>query len=269
MINTTKVTIIIATYNSGKTLERTINSIINQTYQFKELIIIDGGSKDSTVELLKIYKSSIDYYISELDDGIYDAWNKGVQVAKGEWICFIGSDDYFLDKDCLGKLVEYTNLVNNENTKLIYCDLHLFKNNIFSEKIGKPWNITKKNLKITMTMPHVGLLHHCTLFQEFGLFNIKYKIAGDYDFMLRVTKKYNAYYIENFAVIGMSIGGVSTQKDMYFNLIKEEFLARRDNHIFPYNSLFFKRVAYWYLRKFLLIFGKSFFFKIKSVFNAS
>ena len=88
-------TIIIAVFNGAKTLQQCIDSVAQQSYPNKQLIIIDGGSTDGTVELLQANDQSISYWVSEPDAGIYNAWNKGLKQANGEWICFLGADDYF------------------------------------------------------------------------------------------------------------------------------------------------------------------------------
>jgi len=88
--------IIIATYNSANTLAEAIQSVLQQTLKDFELIIIDGKSSDGTLEIIKSYEKEITYWISEKDKGVYDAWNKGIKIAKGEWICFLGSDDIML-----------------------------------------------------------------------------------------------------------------------------------------------------------------------------
>ena len=89
------ITIIIAVFNGAKTLQQCIDSVAQQSYPNKELIIIDGGSKDGTLDLLKANSEKIDYWVSETDNGIYNAWNKGLAQANGDWICFLGADDFF------------------------------------------------------------------------------------------------------------------------------------------------------------------------------
>ena len=89
------ISIIVAVYNGEKTLQRCIDSVFSQTYPHKELIIIDGGSTDGTVDILQTNNDKITYWKSEPDNGIYQAWNKALDHAKSDWICFLGSDDYF------------------------------------------------------------------------------------------------------------------------------------------------------------------------------
>src|SRR3990172_6849742 len=98
------ISIIVAVYNGKATLQQCIDSVAQQTYPNKELVIIDGGSNDGTVELLEKNRSKFSYWISEPDRGIYNAWNKGLVQAHGEWVCFLGADDYLWDATVLGRI---------------------------------------------------------------------------------------------------------------------------------------------------------------------
>ena len=110
------ISIVTVTYNSVHNIEETILSVINQTYQNIEYIIIDGGSVDGTMNIVKKYKNSIDYIVSEKDNGIYDAMNKGIQIASGKWINFLNSGDTFYNK----KVIENISFKNYENHVIIY-----------------------------------------------------------------------------------------------------------------------------------------------------
>ena len=106
-----KISIIIATYNAGKTLARCLQSIREEKTNEIELLVIDGGSKDNTLDIINTYQDTIDYSCSEPDKGIYDAWNKGISHAKGDWMMFIGADDYLVGNalsDYLNKIVQLT-----------------------------------------------------------------------------------------------------------------------------------------------------------------
>ena len=100
------ITVIVAVFNGAKTLQHCIDSVAHQSYPNKDLIIIDGGSNDGTVDLLKTNYEQIKYWISEPDKGNYNAWNKGLSQAKGDWICFLGADDYFWDAQVLERMAE-------------------------------------------------------------------------------------------------------------------------------------------------------------------
>ena len=98
------ISVIVAVYNGIDTLQQCIDSVAQQSYPAKELIVIDGDSKDGTVELLKANQEKINYWVSEPDSGVYNAWNKGLAQANDDWICFLGADDYFWDNQVLDKL---------------------------------------------------------------------------------------------------------------------------------------------------------------------
>lgn len=202
------ISIITVVYNGEKYLEETILSIINQTYNNIEYIIIDGGSTDSTLDIIQKYQDKISYWISEKDKGIYDAWNKGISFTHGEWIMFLGADD-FLTPNALEK---YIHLISTLpiGVKFISGKIDLIdenKNHIAT--IGKPWKW--KTFKRYMNVAHVGSLHHKSLFKEYGIFDTSYKIAGDYEFLLRAKKKLITTFLDD-TIAQMTNGGVSNQQ---------------------------------------------------------
>lgn len=182
-MNNPKVSIISATFNSSNTLQKTIDSIYNQTYSNFEYIIIDGGSTDNTLEIIKKNFEKFNgrlIYISEKDCGIYDAWNKGLKLSTGEWITFIGSDDYFTE--CA--LTDYINVINNNPlSNFISSQCMLVNENYVNLRIyGEEWS---KKMNIYCTIAHVGSFHKKILFKLLGQFDISYKVTGDYDFLLK------------------------------------------------------------------------------------
>jgi len=203
---TNKVTVITATFNAGKTLVHLINSIINQSDTNYELILIDGGSKDNTVDIIKQYSSYIFYWISEPDNGIYDAWNKGIQKASGNWIMFLGADDT-LNPDALK---QYRAFISNRQDKdLQYISSRVEMVDLQGRSIrikGWPWQ-WPRFLK-DMTVAHTGSLHAKSLFGKYGLFDTSYKITGDYELLLRPRDKLKAAFM-NEVTVRMSEGGAS------------------------------------------------------------
>ena len=183
------ISIITASYNSAATIEDTLKSVLAQTTEDYEYIIIDGNSSDKTVSIIERYAPSFQgklTYISEPDKGIYDAWNKGIKLAKGEWICFIGSDDILL-KD---SLKNYMKAISNADKSInfISSKVELVTNKLeHINIIGKPWSSAMKNY---CSISHVGALHHCSLYEINGLYSLKYKICSDYEFLFR-----NYHYI--------------------------------------------------------------------------
>src|SRR6266436_7822019 len=111
MADINKISIVMATYNAGKYLESALQSIIQQNYPCLEIIMIDGKSQDNTLSIINKYQKNISFWKSEPDEGIYDAWNKGVAISTGEWIMFLGSDDVLLPDS----LISYSNFINSIN----------------------------------------------------------------------------------------------------------------------------------------------------------
>lgn len=217
MEKTPLITIITATYNSGAVLEESINSVINQTYKNFEYIIIDGASKDNTLEIINKYQFVISQWVSEPDGGIYEAWNKGVKLAKGDWICFIGSDDKFYPS-ALADYVDFINSYNEPGLEFVSSKMHLVnQNDKIIKPLGLPWSWGKCRLQNAIA--HPGSLHKKKLFEQFGLFNTHFKICGDYEFLLRPGKNFKTAFINKFTV-RMTQGGVSFNGEKLF---KEQY----------------------------------------------
>lgn len=203
-------TIIIAVFNGAKTLQQCIDSVAQQSYPNKQLIIIDGGSTDGTVELLQANDQSISYWVSEPDAGIYNAWNKGLKQANGEWICFLGADDYFWDDQVLASMSKFL-------VKLpVYIRVAYSQIMLLSEKgqelylSGEPWQKVKQRFKQLMSIPHPGTMHRRDLFEQHGYFDESFRIAGDYELLLRELKTADAEFIPDLVTVGMLQGGIST-----------------------------------------------------------
>ena len=222
------ITVITVVFNGAKTLEKSILSVIDQTYKNVELIIIDGGSTDGTLDVIKKYERSIDYWVSEPDKGIYDAFNKAVTCANGDWLCFIGSDDFFWNNSVLASMA--ISLIDVlPSTKLVYGQVAIINNQqelIYS--VGEPWAITKPKLAFTMAVPHPGLMHRRSWFEQYGLYDITYRIAGDYENILRGWPNEDAVFVPDCTVVGMAQGGISSTPSNAIQSLKE---VHRAQHI--------------------------------------
>ncbi len=230
------ISIIVATYNVVMTLQQCISSIVGQTYENIELIIIDGGSTDGTVELLEINNHLISYWISESDKGIYNAWNKGLLQAKGEWICFIGADDFILDTQVIERIAIQLAMIPS-NINVAYGQIMLLNNfgeNLYA--IGEPWGKVKERFKQIMSIPHPGLMHRRSLFEQNGNFDESFRIGGDYELLLRELKTADAVFIPDIITVGMRQGGLSSSPS---NSIETLLEARRAQkmHGLPIPSL--------------------------------
>lgn len=200
------ISIIIATYNAEKYLQNCLNSIISQKNNAIEIIIIDGGSKDNTIQIIKKNQQNITYWISEPDKGIYDAWNKGISVSTSNWIMFLGADDK-LTENALNKYQDFLSTNDNENLEYISSKMRIIDvNGKFIRIKGWPWNwpiILKET-----TIAHPGSLHSKRLFEKYGLYNLNYKIVGDTELLLR-SKNNLKYAFMSDVTVEMQEGGVS------------------------------------------------------------
>lgn len=200
------ISIITATYNAESCLENLIKSIIYQKTSEVELIIIDGGSNDRTIEIVKKYESNISYWISEPDQGIYDAWNKGVKAAQGEFIMFLGADDMLLP----GALNAYLSFLDKKgsNFDIISSKLdYVNDRGVHIRFVGEPWNWNKFKLN-RMSFAHPGMLHNSRMLIKYGPFDNSFKICGDFEFLIRTHGNIVTGYID-FVTIKMQQGGIS------------------------------------------------------------
>ena len=172
LVNNPYFSIIIATFNAEKSIARCLNSLLEQRFKKKEILIQDGGSIDRTKQIIASYREDIAYFESQPDNGIYDAWNRALPHATGEWICFLGADDMFAGQDVL---VNYSRFLKGRDpkTKVVYG-----KNHIINSKgdllytIGRPWKeLRSRFYKTRCCLPHQGLMHHRTVFDDIGVFD--------------------------------------------------------------------------------------------------
>ncbi len=207
------ISIIVAVFNGAKTLQQCIDSVAQQTYPNKELIIIDGGSKDGTVDLLVANLEQISYWISEPDKGIYSAWNKGLSQAKGDWVCFLGADDYFWDAQVLERMAELLEKLPPD-IRVAYSQIMLLNNDGEAlYPIGEPWGKIKERFKQVMCIPHQGVMHRRSMFEQNGKFDESFRIAGDYELLMRELKTGDAVFTPDLITTGMRQGGISSDPE--------------------------------------------------------
>jgi len=203
-----KISIIIATFNAGKTLQDCLNSITPQLSSDVELLIIDGGSKDKTLEIIEKNKQYISYIVSERDKGIYDAWNKGIKAAKGDWVMFIGADDVLLS----GAVDEYLKVINSTLDVTTYD--YICAHNEYVDMNGRLLKIlgeepTWSGMRRTMVAAHVASLHsRKEIFETIGGYNLDFKICADYELLLRKKQSLKVLFIDAH-IARMKMGGMS------------------------------------------------------------
>ena len=198
------ISVITVVFNSANYVEEAILSVINQTYNNVEYIIIDGGSTDGTLDILKKYSDKIDYWISEKDGGVFDAWNKALQLSRGQWIGFLGADDFY-ELNAIQKYVENIYLLNE--VEFISSQGNLISNDKKTIRtIGQAWNW--KIFSIYMNVAHIGSLHHRSLFKKYGIYDTNFPVCADYEFLLRAGKNLKAGFV-NEVLCNFRIGGQS------------------------------------------------------------
>lgn len=202
--NKLKISVVTVCYNAEQTIEETIQSVVNQTYDNSEYIIIDGGSTDGTVDIIKKYADCLAYWVSEPDKGIYDAMNKGIAVASGDYINFMNAGDSFADRKVLENI--FNNVKNVAGSDIIYGDA------IFAYPWGK---VLIKPRPLTDFKSFDPIFHQSSFTRLSRLkttpFDISYKIAGDYNFFYHSYidgKKF--YYLDSVIAVFDAADGISS-----------------------------------------------------------
>jgi glycosyltransferase involved in cell wall biosynthesis len=207
-----KISIITVVFNNKETIVDAITSVINQTYGNIEYIIIDGGSTDGTLEEINKYSEKITRIISEVDNGIYDAMNKGIQIATGEVIGILNSDDLYINNSVISEVVHH--FKEDNNLSILYANLYYVKRKD-TTKIVRKWFSKKYYNKFFdhgNVPPHPTLFLRSYVYNKAGYFNCNYKYAADYDFMLRIFKKFNFKILFlNEVLVLMRLGGTTNK----------------------------------------------------------
>ena len=225
------ITIIVAVRNGERTLQRCIDSAIAQNYANKELIIFDGGSTDGTQNILQANNDKIAYWRSEPDRGVYHAWNKALDHARGEWICFLGDDDVFASCEVLGNVAQ---LLRDAYPKyrIVYGRVNLVNAaGKVLDTIGSPWAQARKRFLQGFNIPHPGAMHHRSIFLEHGRFNERFYIAADYELLLRELRVRDALFVGDVITVNMLRGGMSTKPENFYRLLRAAAAARKKNEI--------------------------------------
>ena len=227
-----KISIITVCYNSAQTISDTLQSVGDQTYKDIEHIIIDGGSTDRTLEIVAVHGGHVAKLISEKDNGIYDAMNKGITLATGDVIGFLNSDDVFAEVDVVSTIAK---TMADPSIDACYGDLdYLLRTDTSS--IVRHWSsgeFSQKKLKKGWMPPHPTLFLRRTVIENWGGFDTSFKISADYDAILRYFSqgKIQTAYIPR-VLTKMRMGGVSNQTLAKVWLkTREDYIALRRNRI--------------------------------------
>ena len=220
-----KITIITVSYNSDRTINDTIKSVLKQSYADIEYIIIDGNSQDKTLDIIKSYQADFNgrlKYISEPDKGIYDAMNKGINLSSGDLIGILNCDDMYLNKNSIKEVV--TQIIKT-NTDSIYTDL-IIVDQFNSSKIIRTCTYSKFKLGMFSNgwhPPHPTFFVKKEIYNKYGVFDLAFKISSDFDFMMRILEVncISTTYLP-LKTIQMRNGGLSTSS------LKNIFLSQKE-----------------------------------------
>ena len=244
MNNIPKISIITVSYNAADTIEQTISSVVNQTYENIEYIIIDGGSTDGTVDIIRKYEDRIAYWVSEPDKGIYDAMNKGIDVATGYYIYFLGADDAILNINTFSGIAD--DILSS------YADFYSYGIYVVNNKCRQKYygNSHARGKKDVVDMvPHQGVIIKTKIMKKYR-FDTKYRIAADYKLFLQCysnknyTKVYQDKPVAFFAYDGISSNSINLIQSEHEQICKE--LGFRYSRVYTDGTKFFlKKILGW------------------------
>jgi len=206
MNNSPLVSIITVVYNGEKTIGQNMDSVLAQSYENIEHIIIDGDSTDKTVKIIDGYGEKISSFISEPDEGIYDAMNKGLRLAQGKFICILNADDYYLPRAIelsMKKIKETQSDYSFANVKYVdsnsmICPIYPLEENLIYQE---------------MPYPHVSAVISKNIYDEVGFFDTNFKIAGDHDMAVRIHLNNYKYCYVNEVIAELEMGGISSSNE--------------------------------------------------------
>ena len=222
------ISIIVAVLNRAKTLACCLKSVEALEHPEKELIVMDGGSTDGSLPILERHRHHMKYFESKPDRGIYHAWNKALEHAHGEWVCFLGADDFFWSPRALTEIGPFLIEAAEKRIRVVYGQVVKINQAGSILRIeGKPWQKIRWLMPHGMPLPHPGLMHHRSLFQVHGVFDESFRIAGDYDLLLRELGKGEALHATGVRVVGSEVGGIADSLKLLSH--KEVSRARQKN----------------------------------------
>ena len=243
-----KISIITATFNSGKTVGDTFMSVLNQTYNDYELIVVDGGSKDDTVDILRHYELIFNgrmKWISEPDRGIYDAMNKGIAMATGDVVGILNSDDFYTSNGILRKVAI---TMQDKNIDAVYGDVHYVHDNDLKKCVryysSKPFR--RMWMRFGFMPAHPSFYCRREVYEKYGTFDLSYKVAADFECLLRlifVNRIRTKYLPVDF--VTMRTGGASTRGfASHKQIMRDHQLAFKKNGV--YSNVIMECMRYVY-----------------------
>jgi glycosyltransferase involved in cell wall biosynthesis len=237
-----RISIITVCYNRKNTIEKAMKSVFDQDYPDIEYIIVDGNSTDGTKEIIESYRDKISKYISEPDNGMYDAINKGLKLATGDVIGLMHSDDEFYDEKAVSRIV--TRFKYDPSIEGVYGDGVYVSNDaqerMIRNRIGGAFS--RQRIKSGWLPLHPTVYLKRKIFAKYGLYNVDFKIASDTEFLLRYLYKYKVKmsYINSY-IVKMRMGGMSTNFKRAFEVLYEDYKIYKFHGLAPFLVVFLKK----------------------------
>ena len=226
------ISVVIATRNAARSLPRCLESLRAQTFRDFEVLVMDGGSTDGTLDLLKASGDLVAAWRSGPDGGTYSAWNAALPLARGEWVCFLGADDRLWDAGSLERLVPHLRGAL-PRYRVVYGRLRqVDEAGREIEELGRPWPEFRARFLAHDCLPHPGLMHHRSLFERHGGFDESFRIAADYEFLLRELVAGEALFVPEL-VVRAGWGGLSTSPENFAASLEEIERALRMHGLKP------------------------------------
>ncbi len=243
-----KISVITATFNSGKTVRDTIESVLHQTYKDVEYIIVDGMSKDNTMEVVRSYESLFCgrmRYVSEPDKGIYDAMNKGIAMATGDVVGILNSDDFYTSPDVLEQVAK---VMAGGGIDAVYGDVHYVHDEHLDKCVryytSRPFH--RRWMRFGFMPAHPSFYCRRSVYEQYGAFNLSYKVAADFENLLRLifVHRIRTHYIAKDFVTMRTGGASSSGLRSHKQIMRDHLRALRQNQV--YSNLLMLGLRYLY-----------------------
>jgi glycosyltransferase involved in cell wall biosynthesis len=240
-----KISIITVCYNSAATIEKTFVSVKDQTYKDIEYIVVDGGSKDGTLAIMNTYSDVVSQWISEPDKGLYDAMNKGIQLATGALVGILNSDDIFTDNHVIENIANF-HLKNTIDASVGNIIQFNKEGKTVRKYAAKNWNPEK--LKIGFMPPHPSVFFKRELFDQYGKYHLDFVSGADYELIVRFFLKHHiSWKFSNITTTAMLRGGISSSGLESYQLISKEIAKALSKNNITFSPIKVKLRVFWKL----------------------
>ena len=242
------ISVILSTLDAARVLPRCLDSLRAQSFRDFEVIVMDGASTDGTVDILRQSGDVVGEWRSAPDSGIYNAWNKALPLARGEWLCFLGADDWLWDGDALARLVPHLRAAAPRH-RVVYSQVRQLDGaGRLIEQLGEPWQGFKARFRSHACLPHPGLMHHRSLFETHGGFDERFRFGADYEFLLRELASGEPLFVPAVTA-GVGWGGRTTTPENFVLTVRETEMALRMHGLRPpaLTWAYWKFLAHFYI----------------------